>query len=173
MNRAALFAVFLPVCTAWLQAQTIEKQSPNAFVLQATCPVSMHALQGSGGGLVTVHGEKQVSGPSQRIYLVLANDREQRITRATVRVEGLSPKNRIARTNATQSLTSDLTRTLDVSFTPGDHNQVAAEMVLPGFSSITSIELQSISYQDGSTWSVPGLRGCRVTPDPFMLVADK
>src|SRR5215469_3665215 len=83
MNRVPLFAIFLLVCTAWLPAQTVERQSPNTLVLKASCPVSMHALQGSGGGLVAVRGEKQVSGPSQRIHLVLANDKERRITRAT------------------------------------------------------------------------------------------
>jgi hypothetical protein len=176
MMRAAVFGFLLLLSgAAPLVAQTNEQPPPKDFVFftaGANCPVSMRALQGSGGGLVAVRGAKPINGPAQRIHLILAG-KSQRITRATVMVEGLSPRNRIARTDTGGGLTSDLTRTIDVTFTPGDHNEATADLVLPGFTSITSIELQSISYQDVSTWSVPGPRACRVAPDPFMLVADK
>ena len=173
MTSLTKLTVFLLFCVVPLIAQTVEHQSPNVFILGAACPVSMHALQGSGGGLVAVHGAKPMNGPAQRIHLILADGTEKRVTRATVRVEGLSPRNRIANARESDGLTSDLTRTLDVTFALGDRNDETADLVLSGFTSVTSIELQSISYQDGSTWSVPGSRACRVAPDGFMLIADK
>jgi hypothetical protein len=33
--------------------------------------------------------------------------------------------------------------------------------------------LESLTYKDGSTWTVAGRQACRVAPDPMMLVADR
>jgi hypothetical protein len=123
-----------------------------------------------------------VSGSSQRIHLVLTNSKSAKIAGATVKVFGLSGKNRIekasvnldARLDLTnQKSTFDLTRTLDVTFTPKDGTSVATDLVLPGFTSVLSIQLESLSYKDGSTWAVAGQRACHVAPDPMMLVADR
>ncbi len=58
-----------------------------------------------------------------------------------------------------------------VTFHPEDATSVAAELVLPGFTSVGSVELLSITYQDGSTWSLAKGEACRVVPDRLMLVA--
>jgi hypothetical protein len=46
-----------------------------------------------------------------------------------------------------------------------------ADLVLPGFSSVQSITLNSLTYSDGSTWNSFKGNACRVAPDPFMLVS--
>ena len=50
---------------------------------------------------------------------------------------------------------------------------MSADLVLPGFSSVTFVQLKSITYKDGSSWKVDGQaeQACRVTPDPVMLIA--
>jgi hypothetical protein len=147
-----------------------------------TCPVTMHALQGSGTGLVPVRGEPRVSGASQRLHLVLTSSKSAKIAGAKVKVFGLSGKNRIEQASANpdhtldltnQKSTFDLTRTLDVTFTPEGETSIATDLVLPGFTSVSSIQLESLSYKDGSTWAVAGQRACNVAPDPMMLVADR
>ena len=47
---------------------------------------------------------------------------------------------------------------------------VSGDFRLPGFVSADRIDLQSITYEDGSTWKLAGKESCRVAPDPIMLV---
>ncbi len=156
------------------------QQSSKDFVIAApACPVSMHALQGHGSGLVAVRDAKPFEGPSQRIHLILSNPKSAMVASAKVKVFGLSAKNRLERTSdRSLDLTngdgaSDLTRILDVTFAPKGDKDVSTDLVLPGFTSVRSVELESLTYKDGSTWTVAGQQACHVAPDPIMLVADR
>ena len=62
-------------------------------------------------------------------------------------------------------------KTITVTFAPEDAGSVAADLVLPGFTSVSAVELQSITYQNGAVWSIAKGETCRVTPDRMMLVA--
>jgi hypothetical protein len=160
-------------------------QTATNFVLNSptpTCPVSMHALQGTGTGLLAVHGDQRAAGFAQRIHLILTNPMSAEIAAAKVKVFGLSSKNRVEQASANQNGTLDLrnqkgsfdlTRTLDVAFTPEGEKDVAADLVLPGFTSVGFIQLESLTYKGGSTWAVAGRQACRVAPDPLVLIADR
>jgi hypothetical protein len=99
------------------------------------------------------------------------NPKPKQFASAKVVVRGLSPKSHSLLTENARP--ADLTKTLDVTFVREDEMTVSADLVLPGFTSVTSIELQSVTYQDGSTWSVADHQVCRVAPDPFMLIANQ
>jgi hypothetical protein len=157
-------------------------QTAANFVLylpSPTCPVSMHALQGSGTGLVAVHDDQRAKGFSQRIHLILSNPESTKIARAKVKVFGLSAKNRVEQTSVNQlDLTNqgksfDRIKTLDVTVAPEGEKDVATDLVLPGFTTVLSIQLESLTYTDGSTWAVAGRQACHVAPDPLVLVADR
>jgi hypothetical protein len=184
MKRASVLAILFGFAFVPVVAQTnsappgsLSTQPTNsAFtaVPVAACPVNMHALQGSGTGLVAVRNAKRQSGFSQSIHLVLANPRSKQIAWAKLKVYGLSGKNRDLTLNLTSSPgSSDVTRTLDVPFTPEGERDVAADLVLQGFTSVTSIHLLDVTYTDGSIWAVSTARECRVSPDPLMLVAGR
>ena len=65
---------------------------------------------------------------------------------------------------------SEIAKTMDVKFAPGGDRTVSANLLLPGFAAARSIDLDSITYADGSTWTPAAGQRCTVTPDPFMLV---
>jgi hypothetical protein len=136
----------------------------------SSCPVSLHALQGTGGGLIAVHGTQPIPGPSQHIHLVLGDARST-VVSAKVVVRGLSGKNHILET--ADNSRSDLTKTLDVRFFSEEDSKSAADLILPGFTTVQSVELQSIRYQDGSTWIFADREACHVAPDPLMLVGSR
>lgn len=178
--KSAIVVVSLFVLASTLVAQdagmTAHMQTSQTLALSAdptsSCPVTLHALQGTGGGLIAVHNAKPVAGPSQRIHLVLS-DTPARALSAKVIVRGLSGKNQVMRTLPNDSGKFDSTKTLDIRFFSEDDKSVAADLTLPGFTSVQSIELQSIRYEDGSTWTFAGREACHVAPDPFMLVAGR
>ncbi len=137
---------------------------------RVACPVTLRALQGTGYGLVHVRGEEPANAPGQRVHLIVINGKRGAARSARVLVTGLSAKNRLKNVSNAEE-PADANKTVTVTFDPEDATSVAAELVLRGFTSVRSVELQSITYQDGSAWSVAKGEACRVTPDSLMLVA--
>jgi hypothetical protein len=150
-----------------------------------SCPVAMQAKQGSGSVLVMVRrdhpddGESMLSSkPGQRIHLILARMQGahfsdvQQITGATVTAKGLSARDRLEPAlDLSGNPPSDLRRTLNVTFSTDKDGSISADVILPGFTSVNSIRLESVDLKDGSTWTLPDLKACVVAPDPLMLVA--
>lgn len=160
-----------PLGSAQQQSSTLVIHMTN--LPGATCPVSMRALQGSGGGLVAVRGAQPQEGPAQRIHLILDNPKAGKVVSARMMVRGLSPKSRAVETLTNQGRRPDMTRGIEARFLPDGANSVATDLVLPGFTAVNSIELKSVTYADGSTWTVSATDACRVTPNPMMLVSGR
>jgi hypothetical protein len=196
-TAAALFsAAFLLATTALAQtpAQNAQDQSyatgrtvtvaPDGqrtttivMVPITTCPVSMQAKQGGLTQMIKT-GKKPpepqqydpMPEPSQRIHLILAGfGKDKRVTLATVMALGLSPRSRLQNTGISAS--TDMRRSLGVKFTPDADGTVSGDIVLQGFTSVTSLQLGFIQYSDGSTWQPKSGNACIVKPDPLMLIA--
>lgn len=148
-------------------------QAIEAAPVSENCPVSLHALQGLGSGLLAVREGKPTQGPGQHIHLVVSDAKASRVTGAKVLVSGLTGSHHVVPTRSPRDNKPDATRMLDLRFVPQDANEVAAELILPGFTSVRSIAIQSIEYDDGSTWTVAAHQACLVAPDPMMLIADR
>ena len=169
--------------TLLLAATVLVAQSPAPSAQQSSiavtvapsgesCPVSMHALQGRGSGLIAMKNQAPPNGISQRIHLILGDRRTAKIVSARVAVRGYSGKARMAQASSLSETTGDLTKTIEVSFAPEDNGVgVAADLELPGFTAVSSIRLESIVYSDGSAWKVGGGQVCSIAPDPLLLVA--
>ena len=140
---------------------------------QPTCPVQMHALQGVSSGLTAVRDGQPPTAPAQRIHLVLSGGQARQVAAAHVTVRGLSGRNRTVRTFVTAVAAPDRTHALDVKFSPESTTEIAADLVLPGFTAVLSVQLDSITYVDGTAWLVSGTRACRVAPDPLVLVTGR
>jgi len=149
------------------------------FTMSAShaCPISMRATQAGTTDLVKVQNgpgasRDTISMPGQRIHLILTNvPGEKQITGGTVIASGLTARARIDKSR-TGDGPADLWRTLQVRFSAVDAG-FRAEIALPGFTAVNSIQLQSVTYADGSTWKLADRQTCTVAPDPLMLVADR
>jgi hypothetical protein len=185
---AILFALVLG--SAAMAAQAIDQDQPRKFDPKTTpatatlqvfvppgasassCPVIFNARQGGGaGGLISVKpGQPQPSteGYAQRIHLSTV-DGKSHVIAATVRVHGLTPQPRYVPVDSGMGGPAKITRTLQVTFSPETKNEVATDLVMRDFTAVLSIDVESLTYADGSTWkSGPGV--CRVVPDPMMLI---
>jgi hypothetical protein len=181
MKLAACFAV-----SASLVGLMAAAQSKSTSEM---CPVQMRAVQGTGHGLVAVRDDHKAPPPecpldrvgtsancpssSQSIHLILTDPPTKTYASATVFVRGLTPKGRVERADSFVKGPSEISKTLEVTFAPEDEKSMSADLVLPGFSSVTFIQLKSITYKDGSSWKMDGELGqmCGVAPDPLMLIA--
>jgi hypothetical protein len=198
MNRfaALLFAVLLGSVTLVAQrpasgpastpaiSQSKTTSQASVYVIPAPtgpdCPVSMHAQQQrrTGGRILTTSKglPPRPSGIEQRIRLILESASDSaRVAGAKVTVRGTNGKGRTTQTLITQDqdALSDAMKTLDITFDSDGGQAASADLVLPGFTSVQSIRLDSLAYSDGSTWSPSKGKGCRIAPDPMMLVGDR
>ena len=141
------------------------------------CPVSMHALQrGSQNILVVREGPgkttQQTHEAARRIHLVLGNvPNSAKASSVKVTVRGTSGKNRAMTTMVTPDQVSDRTRTFHFPVSLGKVESMSANLLLPGFTSVQSISLESVVYADGSIWNPPANGSCRIAPDPLVLVS--
>ncbi len=145
----------------------------------AICPVQMQAQHGTGRGLLVVrrdnkNGSKtQPDQPSQRIHLILGDGDGKRIVQARVLARGFGSKGRVDPSLSTAGDAATLSRTLVVRMRAEGKDSVVGELVLPGFTSVQTIELLALRYDDGTSWNALPRMPCSVKPDLLMLVADR
>jgi hypothetical protein len=154
------------------QTQTSVIHLPPVLPL---CPVSLRAKQTAAGDLLAVDNSHP-KGPAQRLHLILNSRDSRRITGATVTVRGLTAKGRVTRALSalsSQDDASDAARTLEVTFTPGLHGEVSGDLRIPDLTAVLTIDLDSITYADGSTWKLSPGKSCRTVPDPAMLIGSR
>lgn len=148
----------------------LEKPMPAA--VPAACPVGLRAQHLADGGMVET-GSAAPHGIGQRLYLTLTGKPGLQVVSAKVLVRGWTPQGRLQQTLSKQSGSGSGARSLTARFTAGEKNTATATIWAPGLSAVDSVEVLSVSYADGSTWTSGKYLACRVVPDPSMLIADK
>lgn len=166
------FVVFLGSVTLAAQKPT---KAPEVYVLPTStaqeCPVSMHAQQRPGGGVLVTRGGQR-HPLSQRIHLILGDfENPARVVSAKVTVRGANGKPRAVPTAFSPSGPGEATKTLDLKFDVAENGEASTDLSLAGFTSVSSIRLDSLTFADGSTWTSSKSSACRTPPDPFMLIS--
>lgn len=173
---AVVLASFLTTLT--LAAQN-PSQSKSTIVILPTqtipaCPVDMQARQGLWDHTLRVReGEQEtiIHPFGQRFFLTLKDPHSARIVSATLRVHGTTGRSRMVQTAASNNTSANAMKILTVPFT-ADDGADRADVHVPGFTSVSSVELQEVTYANGSTWKMSSSSFCRVAPDPMMLIAE-
>ncbi len=139
-----------------------------------SCPVDMRVRQRRGGAAVAVdaNGVKR-NVFAQRLRLILNDLRRDNAGRkavsATVTVHGTGGKARMQYL-ASGTGNNSMAKTFNVDLAGADEPGVSGDFLLPGFTSASQVDLESVTYEDGSTWKLAKNESCRVAPDPLMLV---
>ena len=145
------------------------------------CPVRLQARQSGMGDLVKTRQTPDTQAesnprPTQRIRLIInplaGKAPATAVVGATVTARGFSARARIDNASSSNA-PSDIRRTLNITFRTESDHSLSAELVLPGFTAVNSIKLETIEYADGSTRDLFGKKFCTVAPDPLMLVAGR
>lgn len=136
-----------------------------------TCPVSLRAQHLSDGNLFKV-GDGHPKGVGQWLHLTLVNPPSREIARATITVHGFSNKARVTQTSPHKANGADAVQTLTVRFSAGPDKTASGDVWVPGMTAVVRIDLDAVTYTDGLVRRFTASESCRVTPDPFMLIAD-
>jgi hypothetical protein len=136
------------------------------------CPALMHAQHVADGTLVKTRSAHP-GGVGQWLHLTLMPRDSKPIAKATLTIRGYSPKGRLAQAGSTQNEGFDVVRTMTVPFTSGKDGSGSADFLVPGMTAVGRIDLTSLAYADGSTWSIAADASCRASPDLFMAVTSR
>lgn len=142
------------------------------------CPIDMRVHQRMGGDMVAVDAngvKRHVFAQRLRLFLndLRPVEADRKIVSATVTVHGSGGKARVAPVGADSIVTvgpGSIQRTLTVGLTSWGEPGVSGDFGLPGFTSASRVDLESVTYSDGSVWKLSGNETCRVAPDPMMLI---
>jgi hypothetical protein len=90
-----------------------------------------------------------------------------------VTVRGLTPKGRVTQALTDQDEASDAEKSMEIRFSAEPGKGASADVWVPGLSMVKSIDMQSVTFTDGSTWKLPAEKTCRTFPDPVMLISGR
>ena len=151
--------------------------NPRLRMYRTNCPVGLQVQHGPGlpmsrnaGPTINgkpLNGQPQKTDQSQGIHLTLINLSPQSIVSAQVVVHGFSDKSRYIPLSGADP---DLARTVEVALDVKGNGQAGRNLSLSHFTAITAVDVNAITYADGSTWRASSPGACSVSPDLFMLV---
>jgi hypothetical protein len=139
-----------------------------AFPQPNMCPVSIQASHLSDGNVVKT-GTDHPRGVGQRLHLKLQSPDQRTIASATLNLRGWTATGRAAKVGSSDDAALEA-RTLSVPFTLDADRMSSSDIWVPGLTAVVSVELQSVKYTDGSTWTPVQGHACRAAPDHLMLV---
>ncbi len=140
-----------------------------------TCPIDMHVRQGIGSKMMAVDKhDTQVEIFAAKLKLLLKDLRPdrpaQQMVNATVTVHGLNGAEQIVPADAHRDRSAEAVKTLSVRLTPDGDPEVSGDLRLPGFTATLMVDLDSVTYDDGTVVKFSGSSACHAHPDMVMLV---
>ena len=177
MNRAVFSVAFLlgPMLVTAQTAVSPSNPVSRSTVLEsaspaAHCPVSLHAQQMPGGDRWVVNGFT-VKPLAQRLHLTATASHSGPVVAANITVRGYAGQPRFTPIGPSGEDAGEASKTLDVTFAPAHGRDASTDFALAGFSAVTVVDLNSITYSDGSTWKLNAGSSCRTWIDGTMLIA--
>ena len=165
-------------CTGPAQPVTPDGKTPSVPACKTTvvqgCPIDMRVRQRSGGAAISVdeYGIKRRVF-AQKLRLILngfrPEDGGRKAVSAMVTVHGTGTKTRM-RPLGSGSDDDSMVKPFSVNLAHWDEPGFAGDFLLTGFTSASVVYLESVTYDDGSTWKFSRNDRCRVAPDPLMLI---
>jgi hypothetical protein len=138
------------------------------------CPIGLQVDHGSffferrtdyGSGL---HQQMPLAHAVQAIHLAMTNPSAREIVEVQFTIHGYSDKGRAL---FLMSGAPDLTRKITLKRDIEGKGQASSDLSLSGFTAVSSVDVDSLTYADGSMWNATASGVCSVTPKAFMLVS--
>lgn len=134
------------------------------------CPVSLSVRRTSPTEIINASDAARHQG-SQRIHLSVDPRDTSGVRRADLTVHATSLKVRYLPANSA-SASPDLDRNFQISG-PSTSSLRDRDLWIDGVGSVLSVDLNSITYIDGSTWHRSPVSICRAIPSGFLLVSSR
>jgi hypothetical protein len=174
MNRAAAASLLISLASLTLTTAALAQAPTPSLVIitpvpNNSCPVGLRAQPGVGPLIMTIDASNGVG--SQRLSLDLSNIGSRHITRAQITVHGLTAQGRINPAAYGNLDAGTTAKQVDLALTVPPGATASTNLLFKGFTSVSTIDLDSLTYADGSTWHASPQQRCQIVPNRIMLVA--
>jgi hypothetical protein len=136
------------------------------------CPVGLRVERSS--GLFAYENARAVPADhasrlsEQWFDLRMTNFSPHQIVNAEITSHGFSYKSRV---NPVSAATPDIWKTVDVALDVKGNSSASHQLSFAHFSTISTMDVNSVTYDDGSTWHASSPGACSVAPSLFMRIS--
>jgi hypothetical protein len=169
-------AWFFTVAGAGAVGQGRAQGSDQPTVLRTSpaggdCPIGISARRGlSAGAVATDKGKPEDRGvPFQQLQILMKNLKAVGVTGAEITAHGtaVGSGQLVPAVNPDGSTAS---KTVEVRIDVGPGTEKSTDLTLRGFTSVLNLELNSVTFADGTSWHGSAAHACRIDLSKFMLV---
>lgn len=117
------------------------------------------------------------SKPIMTPSITLKSKNGKPLVAATVTVHGTPPASEVvpAVSDSAHNLDPkhrhEIANTVQLKLKDVGEGSYSGELTLSGFGVITTVDLKSVTYADGTSWKAPAKPECSVAPDPLLLIS--
>ncbi len=171
-SRVLPFAVLFATTAVFGQSLVLRGNGPSIAsspvgTIAGDCPVGLQVDHGSSFERREV-GATSKPNLEQRIHLTMSNLHPQKIVSAQFTVHGLSQK---ARMIDVTTPVPDMMKTVRLALEVNGNSQGSSDLSLSRFAVVTAVDINAVTYADGSTWRELSAAACSVKPSLLMRVS--
>ena len=163
----------LGLSTLCIGAATLLAQAPatgSVVMIQQpagqNCPVGLRASRLPDGGMAEVSPASKPHG--QALHLTFAPFQAHSVVQADITLHGISGSHIVP---AGERSSADATENFSVSPSSGPNHLFNTVVYLQKLTGVDWVELNEITFADGTKWHASATSTCRVAPNGFQLVA--
>jgi hypothetical protein len=163
------------VVVAVLSSTFAISQSPGGLIVtlrnvHGSCPVEFTAQRSGGPVKMTVDSGTHLR-ISQQVLLRIGNITPRNITQMSVTVHGLAGRAQVMPVVADNSSAYTRATKAELKLAVAAKSNAETNLRVDGITSIRTIDLDSVQYDDGSEWIATSGKPCSIEPNGFMLVS--
>lgn len=177
MNRPGIFSLMLLLGVSFASSpRSLSQSMPQKIIAKTmrsgmgeSCPVNLIAQRNGIPTVVVTDG--RIPEPGAQLQLKWGNRLRKEIVAAAIVVHGFDATPRVIPADSGFEASTELKKIYAVKLNLSGDGQATTDLTLRKFATISSIELKSIEYADGSRWNAPGGHTCSIAPNPYLPIA--
>lgn len=153
-------------------SQTLGTQQFSSEGFRANCPIVLKANLNTAGKIVPIVPAKKGrnTGNELRLQITLSNPKSE-VVAARITVHGYPVGGRVDPAVLYFSDPAGITKTIAFDQTVAAGQNASFDVAVPNFSAVTLIDLDSVTYSDGSGWHPENRKYCRAVGLPIDTAA--
>ncbi len=175
MNHMPAVSLVLLFGSMTVTAQSLLDKQPavlNLVQMSSSCPVGISVQHRSGSERLEAK-QPQSKEIAQYLQVTMSNSKSLDIVGAQITAHGFDAKTRYLPAQYPRTSSPDLTKTVDLDLTVQSKGNASTDLRLPRFTAVSWIDLDSVTYADGTTWHSAAGKTCHVVPDLMRLVSSR
>jgi hypothetical protein len=154
------------------QSSAQQTMALQTMRVSSGCPVAMRLNQAFSGGLREAGKGQSSPTYSAKLHLLLSQIPRGKIVAASAKTALVTVRGYDAtpRFELVSPADAPLVKMMKIQFVPVNLKGATADFRVVGIVSASSLDIDSLTYADGSSWKPAQGQTCTVTPNPIVLI---